>query len=126
MSNPDQAQLDRVFSALSDPTRRAILARLAQGEASVGELAGPFNISAPAISKHLKVLENAGLLGRRIEGRVHRCALLPGPLLTASEWVDTYKNFWHTQFDALESFLEEFAEEDEAPVEPDDKAQGEP
>ncbi len=107
MQTTTSSQLNRIFAALSDPTRRAIVARLAKGEVSVGELAEPFAMSGPAISKHLKVLEKAGLLDRRIEGRVHHCSLIPGPLQSASAWIETYRAFWNTQFDALEAFLEQ-------------------
>jgi DNA-binding transcriptional ArsR family regulator len=100
-------QLDRLFSALSDPTRRAILARLAKGEASVGELAGPFSMSLPAISKHLRVLERAGLLERSVEGRTHRCRLQPRPLQDAVDWLAGYRVFWEDRFDALARYLEQ-------------------
>ena len=98
--------LDDVFSALADPTRRAILARLAKGESSVGELAAPFDISLPAISRHLRVLKNAGLISREKDGRVRRCALDAGPLRTASDWIETYRGFWEDQFDSLAEYLE--------------------
>ncbi len=101
-----QEMLDNVFSALADPTRRAILARLAEGESSVGELAEPFNISLPAISRHLRVLRNAGLVLRHKDGRVRRCALDAAPLKAASDWVETYRRFWDDQFDALAEYLE--------------------
>jgi DNA-binding transcriptional ArsR family regulator len=99
--------LDAVFGALADPTRRAILARLARGEASVSELAAPFRMSLPAVSKHLAILGRAGLLARRKEGRVHRCRLAPGPMQEASEWIAGYRRFWEKQFDALAAFLAE-------------------
>ena len=99
--------LDTTFSALSDPTRRAILNRLAQGEASVTELAEPFNISLPAVSKHLQVLERAGLLTREKSGRVHRCRLTAEPLKDAAEWIGRYQQFWEQQFDALARYLNE-------------------
>ena len=101
-----QEMLDIVFSALADPTRRAILARLAEGESSVGELAEPFDISLPAISRHLRVLRNAGLVLRHKDGRVRRCALDAAPLKAASDWVETYRRFWDDQFDALAEYLE--------------------
>jgi DNA-binding transcriptional ArsR family regulator len=101
-----QEMLDNVFSALADPTRRAILARLAEGESSVGELAEPFDISLPAISRHLRVLRNAGLVLRHKDGRVRRCALDAAPLKAASDWVETYRRFWDDQFDALAEYLE--------------------
>jgi DNA-binding transcriptional ArsR family regulator len=97
--------LDATFSALADPTRRAILTRLAQGESSVTELAEPFDISLPAVSRHLRVLENAGLLAREKVGRVHRCRLAPAPLGEALEWIAAYGRFWEERFDALERLL---------------------
>jgi DNA-binding transcriptional ArsR family regulator len=100
------AALDHVFGALSDHTRRAILARLAQGEATVGELAEPFDVSLPAVSKHLRVLESAGLLRRKIDGRIHRCRLSPQPMKEAARWIEHYRAFWEDQFDALAKFLE--------------------
>ena len=101
-----QEMLNNVVSALADPTRRAILARLAEGESSVGELAEPFDISLPAISRHLRVLRNAGLVLRHKDGRVRRCALDAAPLKAASDWVETYRRFWDDQFDALAEYLE--------------------
>ena len=82
-----------------------MLQRLAKGEMSVMELAEPFDISKPAITKHLKVLENAGLLRREIVGRVHRCRLVPQPLSNAAEWIAFYENFWNKKFDALDKHL---------------------
>lgn len=99
--------LDAIFSALSDPTRRAILGRLAEGEVTVGELAEPFDMSLPAISKHLRVLERAGLLIREKDGRIRRCHLNPEPLKEAAEWINHYRQFWEEQFDQLSAFLEE-------------------
>ena len=99
-------QLDEVFYALSDPTRRAIMERLSEGEATVKELATPFDMSLPAVSKHLRVLEKAGLLAREVDGRVHRMRLQPQGLKSASEWVDHYRRFWDTQLDRLSAFLE--------------------
>lgn len=99
--------LSATFSALADPTRRAILARLALGEASVGELAAPFEMSLPAVSKHLKVLEGAGLLARAKDGRVHRCALDAGPMKEAVDWIADYRRFWEAQFDSLALYLEQ-------------------
>lgn len=99
--------LDRVFGALSDPTRRAILARLAEeGEATVGELAQPFAISRPAISKHLRVLERAGLVDRTRDGRVSRCELDAGPMAGAAAWVERYRSFWEGQLEAFARYLE--------------------
>jgi DNA-binding transcriptional ArsR family regulator len=99
-------QLDLVFGALADPTRRAILARLAESEATVGDLAKPFEISRPAISKHLRVLERAGLVRRARDGRLSRCGLDATPMRNAAEWVDTYRVFWESQLEALARFLE--------------------
>jgi len=99
------APLDATFAALSDPTRRAILARLARGDATVTELAEPFPFSLPAVSKHLRVLEKAGLLEREIDGRVHRCRLAPAPMKGAAQWIEHYRVFWEKQFDALEKYL---------------------
>ncbi|MDX6643531.1 MAG: hypothetical protein QOD76_1493 [Solirubrobacteraceae bacterium] len=101
------APLDAVFSALADPTRREILARLAEGESSVTRLAEPFDISLPAVSRHLKVLESAGLLAREKEGRVHRIRLVPDPMLDALEWMAHYGRFWEDQLDSLEAFVRE-------------------
>jgi len=100
------ARLDATFAALSDPTRRAILARLSQGQATVNSLAAPFAMSLPAVSKHLRVLESAGLLRREIDGRIHRCRLNAQPMKSAAAWIDHYRAFWETQFDALAKFLE--------------------
>jgi DNA-binding transcriptional ArsR family regulator len=101
------AQLDRTFSALADPTRRAILARLAAGEASVTELAEPFEISLPAISKHLKVLERAGLIARSRERQWRPARLEAGPLKEVAEWAEGYRRFWEESYDRLDEYLEE-------------------
>lgn len=98
-------RLDVVFSALSDPTRRALLERLSRGTSSVTKLADTFDISLPAVSKHLRVLENAGLLEREKNGRVHRCHLQSKPLKDAAEWLDRYRRFWEERFDALDTYL---------------------
>jgi DNA-binding transcriptional ArsR family regulator len=98
-------QLDHTFAALADPTRRAILARLAQGEATVGELAAPFAISAPAISRHLKVLEEAALISNARQGKHRRCRLRPEALAGAAEWIDFQRRFWSGSFDRLEARL---------------------
>jgi len=100
------SSLDKVFHALSDRTRRAILARLANGDVVVSELAEPFDMSLPAISKHLGVLEKAGLLQRHKDGRIRRCELNAGPLETASDWIGFYQRFWNSQLDSLAEFLE--------------------
>jgi DNA-binding transcriptional ArsR family regulator len=105
-SASEAAALDRTFAALSDPTRRAILARLCAGSATVGELAEPFPISLNAVSKHLRVLERAGLLRREVRGREHHCCLEAGPLQGASEWTQRYRAFWEARLDALAALLE--------------------
>src|SRR5262245_60390252 len=101
----DAAALDGVFAALADPTRRAIVGALARGEASVGVLAEPFAMSLPAISKHLRVLEQAGLVAREKEGRMRRCRLLPAPLRQAGDWIIRTRHFWEDRLDALEDYL---------------------
>ncbi|MGH8781771.1 ArsR/SmtB family transcription factor [Paraburkholderia sp.] len=106
MSNPDLS-LDGVFHALSDPTRRAMLANLAGGERNIGELAAPFAISFAAASKHVKVLEQAGLIRRRIEGRTHLCRIEAGPLAAANEWLSFYERFWAVRLDTLEELLQQ-------------------
>jgi|SRR5438046_1506239 len=100
-------QLNDTFAALSDPTRRAILARLASGEATVTELAEPFAISLPAVSKHLKVLERAGLIVRSREAQWRPCRLEPAPLGGAAEWLERYRRLWEGSFDRLEDHLRE-------------------
>ena len=102
-------KLDRTFDALSDETRRAILKRLLDGDATVGELARPFRVSRPAISRHLRVLERAGLVRRTREGRVNRCRLAAAPLEDAAVWIDRYRTFWAGQLDALASYAERSA-----------------
>lgn len=99
--------LDATFGALSDPTRRAIVERLTKGEAAVGELAEPFDMSLPAISKHLTVLERAGLVERTKEGRTRRCRLHEEPMRDALEWIASYGRFWEGQLGSLERFLAE-------------------
>lgn len=98
--------LDEVFGALADSTRRAILARLARGEATVGELAEPFDISRPAISKHLRVLERARLVQRTPDGRMSRCEIDAARMREAAEWVERYRRLWETQLDSLERYVE--------------------
>ena len=100
-------QLDSVFHALGDATRRQMLRELADGERTVGELAKPFAISLAAASKHIKALENAGLIRREVRGRTHLCRLEPGPLASAHEWLSFYKRFWAGRLDALERLLRE-------------------
>ncbi len=99
--------LDRTFAALSDPTRRAILGRLADGEASVTELAAPFDMSQPAISKHLRVLERAGLISRTRRAQWRPCRLEPEPLKEASDWLEEYRRCWEARLDRLETYLQE-------------------
>jgi DNA-binding transcriptional ArsR family regulator len=101
MSSTAAERLDEVFAALADPTRRAILARLATGEATVTELAKPFSISLPAISKHLKVLERAGLIVRSRAGQWRPCRLQPAPLEDAAEWLQGYRELWEGRLDRL-------------------------
>jgi len=101
-----QDQLTSTFAALADPTRRAILARLALGETSVTELAEPFEMSMPAVSKHLKVLERAGLISRGREAQWRPCRLDAGPLKDAASWLDAYRRFWSVHIDALERYLD--------------------
>ena len=99
--------LDSTFAALSDATRRGILARLAEGDTSVSELAQPYDMSLPAVSKHLRVLESAGLVTRRKHGRVQRCQLIAEPMKSAAGWIEHYRRFWEGQFDSLARFLDE-------------------
>src|SRR5262249_15041761 len=98
-------QLDSVFHALGDATRRRMLRDLAGGERTVGQLAEPFAISLAAASKHIKVLENAGLIRREVRGRTHRCRLDPGPLASAHQWLNFYERFWSDHLDVLEQLL---------------------
>ena len=97
--------LSQVFSALADPTRRAILARLSKGEASVNEIADPFDITLPAVSKHLKVLEKAGLIERTREAQYRPCRLQAAPLRDAADWIDHYRQYWEESFDRLDAYL---------------------
>jgi DNA-binding transcriptional ArsR family regulator len=99
-SNEDR--LDAVFRALSDRTRRALLANLARGPAMVGELAAPFDMSLPAVSRHIRVLEDAKLIVRAVDGRVHRCSLATEPLQDADRWLEHYRSFWSHTLDALD------------------------
>lgn len=110
-------QLDATFAALADPTRRAILARLARGEATVTELAEPFAISQPAISKHLKVLERAGLITRGRDAQRRPCRLAPQPMKVASDWLGSYRELWERRFDRLDLLLAELTTEEK----PDDR-----
>ncbi len=105
MVEQNAATLDRVFHALADPTRRAMLRKLAAGERSVGELAAPFDMSFAAAAKHVKVLEGAGLLSKAIDGRTHRCRLEARALAEADRWIAYYQHFWMGRLDALETAL---------------------
>ena len=98
--------LSQTFAALADPTRRAILTRLAEGSATVNELAAPFAISLPAISRHLKVLESAGLISREVEAQHRRCRIRPARLEGATDWIDRTRVFWEARFESLERHLE--------------------
>jgi len=98
-------RLDRVFGALSDRTRRALLAKLGRTPAMITELAEPFDMSLPAVSKHLRVLERAGLVKRAVDGRVHRCSLDTRPLREVERWIAHYREFWEDTLDALEKFV---------------------
>lgn len=100
-------RLSATFAALADPTRRAILARLTLGEATVNELATPFDMSLPAVSKHLKVLERAGLITRGREAQWRPCTLQAGPLKDIADWVEQYRRFWEQSFDRLDEYLKE-------------------
>jgi len=105
--------LDATFAALADPTRRAILARLAFGEASVNELAEPFDMTLPGVSKHLKVLERAGLVSRGRVAQSRPCRLEAAPLREAADWVESYRRFWEGSFDRLEDYLRELQRGDD-------------
>ena len=102
-------RLDETFAALANPTRRAILARLARGEAGVNELAEPFDLTLPAISKHIKVLERAGLVVRSRRAQSRPCALDPGPLVEASTWAEQCRHVWETRFDQLDHYLHQLS-----------------
>ncbi len=104
--------ISSTFAALADPTRRAILARLATGEASVTELAEPFEMTLPAVSKHLKVLERAGLITRAREAQWRPCRLEAGPLKDADEWLERYRSYWEESFDRLDAYLQELKEKE--------------
>src|SRR5580698_3372115 len=109
-TGPDR--LSATLAALADPTRRAILAQLASGQVSVTQLAEPFAMSLPAVSKHLKVLERAGLIERGREAQWRPCRLAPAPLKDASEWLERYRRFWEESFDRLEDYLRELQKKD--------------
>lgn len=107
MVNYSQRHLDLAFGALAHPIRRGILARLSTGEATVAELAKPFKVSAPAITKHMRVLEKAGLLSREKKGREHHCRLEQERMKEAEAWIEAQRKFWNEKFDALERYLKE-------------------
>jgi DNA-binding transcriptional ArsR family regulator len=109
--SPDR--LDAAFSALADPTRRAILARLALGETTVNELAEPFDMSLPNISKHLKVLENAGLISRSRDAQRRPCKIEPEPLKEVAGWVEAYRKLWEARFDRLDDYLKQLQDKEE-------------
>lgn len=108
--SPDR--LDAAFSALADPTRRAILARLALGETTVNELAEPFDISLPGISKHLKVLEHAGLISRSRDAQRRPCKIEPAALKQVSDWVEVYRQLWEQRFDRLDDYLKQLQDKE--------------
>lgn len=105
MVEHDSHTLDTIFHALGDATRRAMLGELAAGQRSVGELAEPFAMSLAAASKHIKMLERAGLVRREVRGRTHMCSLDPAPLMSADQWLGIYRRFWTSQLDNLEALL---------------------
>src|SRR3954463_13693750 len=109
------ATLDVTFAALADPTRRAILARLAKGEATVSELVAPFKLSQPAISKHLKVLERAGLISRGRDAQKRPCRIEAQPLAEANQWLEEYRKIWEINFDRLDALLDEMKAEKKNP-----------
>ena len=113
--------LDLIFAALADATRRAIIEQLRKGEATVGEVAAPHDMSLPAVSKHLRVLEDAGLLRRRVEGRTHFLAVNAKPLAQATDWLERQRKFWEGSFDRLATLLEEPAIKPEPPPPPPSK-----
>ena len=112
MVNYIEQSLDATFSALSDPTRRSILERLIIGESSVTSLAEPFDMSLPAVSKHLRVLEKAGLLSQGKDGRVRRCRMEAGPMKEAADWIGLYRRFWEEQLDSLAGYIERMQQDD--------------
>ncbi|MGZ4149315.1 MAG: ArsR/SmtB family transcription factor [Actinomycetota bacterium] len=123
MPTATEEKLDRTFAALADPTRRAILERLAKGETSVNELAQPFHMSLPAVSKHLKVLERAGLISRSRRAQVRPARLEPAALKEASDWLEEYRELWEGRMDRLDAYLRRMAANEEgAPDGADDDA----
>jgi DNA-binding transcriptional ArsR family regulator len=119
-------RLSTTFAALSDPTRRAILARLSLGETSVSELAEPFDMSLPAVSKHLKVLERAGLVARGREAQWRPCRLEAAPMKEATAWLEHYRRFWEQSFDRLEHYLRELKASEQAQGRKKGRAAGRP
>ncbi|MDA0368282.1 MAG: metalloregulator ArsR/SmtB family transcription factor [Proteobacteria bacterium] len=111
MPSLPESSLDKTLVALADPTRRAILARLVDGEARMTEVAAPFGISLNAVSKHVRLLERAGLVHRQIQGREHRLSFVGAPLHEAGDWIDYYRRFWDARLAGLEQFLERRATE---------------
>jgi DNA-binding transcriptional ArsR family regulator len=109
-ADPDEALLDRVFFALSDPVRRAILQRLGDEALLVSELAAPFDISLQAVSRHIQVLVRAGLVQQQRTGRISRCSLLAGPIFAVAVWINRYSKYWQEQFEMLAAMLEEGSE----------------
>ena len=106
-------QLNATFAALADPTRRAILARLASGERSVSELAEPFDMSLPAVSKHLRVLERAGLIAQRREAQWRHCRIDAGPLKEVADWAERYRHIWEERLDRLDTYLQQLKQKEE-------------
>jgi DNA-binding transcriptional ArsR family regulator len=102
----EEARMDAVFVALADSTRRGMIRRLSRGTATVGELGEPYPITKPAVTKHLKVLERAGLVHREKDGRIHRCTLDPEPMREAEEWIERYRTFWEGSLRALVNYVE--------------------
>jgi DNA-binding transcriptional ArsR family regulator len=117
---PDSDPLSVTFAALADPTRRAILARLARGEATVTELAAPFDMSLPGISKHLRVLQRAGLIEQGRQAQWRPCRLQPQPLRNVSDWVGQYRRHWEESFERMDAYLRELQESQEQPKGDDD------
>ncbi len=117
-------RLSVTFSALADPTRRAILARLARGEVSVTELARPFEMTLPAVSKHLKVLQRAGLIARGRQAQWRPCRLKARPLKDVAVWVERYRRYWEESFDRLDAYLKEMQRNDKKDEHPEDKGHG--
>lgn len=121
---PISPDIGSTFAALADPTRRAILARLAAGQATVSELAEPFEMSGPAISKHLKVLERAGLISRGREAQWRPCQLVAAPLKEAADWLEKYRRFWEQSFDRLDDYLRELQAKERPPSVSKEKKNG--